>query len=195
MIDDHTPQTMAMQQLQGSGNAPANNTDREIWRGPDDGNGSYYADSIHVTEGGGIGINCGGHVIVRPLRDWHKQAARIEALEAALRKIAEWPPSSRVDDIINAFIDAKLFARKALAPEPDADGRIVMLTRIEALEKECFGLAANQCNHGYGDEYGHFRCLRIEALEAALREIANWPPSTEYARNLALAALAEGQDK
>jgi hypothetical protein len=36
---------------------------------------------------------------------------------------------------------------------------------------------------------------RIEALEAALREIANWPPSTEYARNLARAALAPEQDK
>lgn len=32
------------------------NTDREIWRGPDTGDGSYYADSIHVTEDGGIGI-------------------------------------------------------------------------------------------------------------------------------------------
>jgi hypothetical protein len=41
-------------------------------------------------------------------------ADRIEALEAALRKIAEWPPSSRTDDIIGAFIDAKLFARAAL---------------------------------------------------------------------------------
>jgi hypothetical protein len=28
--------------------------------------------------------------------------ARIEALEAALRKISEWPPSSRIDDIVNA---------------------------------------------------------------------------------------------
>jgi hypothetical protein len=36
---------------------------------------------------------------------------------------------------------------------------------------------------------------RIEALEAALREIANWPPSTEYARDLARAALAPEQDK
>lgn len=39
----------------------AKNTDRELWRGPDKGAGSYYADSIHVTEGGGIGINVGGH--------------------------------------------------------------------------------------------------------------------------------------
>lgn len=32
---------------------PVPNTDRELWRERDD----YYADSIHVTEGGGIGIN------------------------------------------------------------------------------------------------------------------------------------------
>jgi hypothetical protein len=44
-----------------------------------------------------------------------------------------------------------------------------LATRIEALEAECFALAANQCNHGYGDEHGHFRCSRIEALEAAAR--------------------------
>jgi hypothetical protein len=43
------------------------NTDRELWRERE---GDYYADSIHVTEGGGIGINCGGHVIVKPLQAW-----------------------------------------------------------------------------------------------------------------------------
>ena len=42
------------------------NTDRELWRETDD----YYADSIHVTETGGIGINCAGHVIVAPLKVW-----------------------------------------------------------------------------------------------------------------------------
>lgn len=47
------------------------NTDREIWRGPDLGNGDYYADSVHVTQGGGIGMNVGGHVIVMRPREWH----------------------------------------------------------------------------------------------------------------------------
>jgi hypothetical protein len=50
---------------------PAQNTDRELWRERD---GDYYADSIHVTEGGGIGINCGGSVVVLPLREWHRLA-------------------------------------------------------------------------------------------------------------------------
>jgi hypothetical protein len=37
------------------------NTDKEIWR---EKAGDYYSDSIHVTEQSGIGMNCGGHVIV-----------------------------------------------------------------------------------------------------------------------------------
>ena len=58
----------------------AKNTDREIWREhPDD----YYADSIHVTEGGGIGLDCGGHVIVMPIRKWHALAAETRALPAS----------------------------------------------------------------------------------------------------------------
>ena|ERR1700744_2704331 len=50
------------------------NTDKEIWRGPDEGNGSYYADSLHITKDGALGINCGGSVRVRPIRDWHNLA-------------------------------------------------------------------------------------------------------------------------
>lgn len=50
----------------------AQNTDRELWRERD---GDFYADSIHVTATGGIGINCGGLVIVKPLREWHRLAA------------------------------------------------------------------------------------------------------------------------
>lgn len=49
----------------------AKNTDRELWRErPDD----HYSDSVHVTQGGGIGINCGGYVVVKTLREWHKLA-------------------------------------------------------------------------------------------------------------------------
>lgn len=55
----------------------ATNTDREIWRGPDEGNGSFYADSIHVTEGGSIGMNVGGEVIVMPIRNWFRAAKEL----------------------------------------------------------------------------------------------------------------------
>lgn len=68
MTDSSQPMTLDCRQ----------NTDREFWRGPDEGNGAFYADSIHVTVNGGIGINCGGHVIVMPLRDWHALAVEGE---------------------------------------------------------------------------------------------------------------------
>ena len=45
------------------------NTDKEIWRETP---GDYYANSIHVTETNGIGINCHGYVIVAPIQKWHK---------------------------------------------------------------------------------------------------------------------------
>jgi hypothetical protein len=54
------------------------NTDRELWRERTD---DFYADSIHVTEGGGIGINVGGHVIVRSLKQWHAAIAEVERLQ------------------------------------------------------------------------------------------------------------------
>lgn len=63
------------------------NTDRELWR---ERAGDYYADSIHVTEHGGIGINCGGTVFVKPLRVWHSLAAdlaRATAERDALRAV------------------------------------------------------------------------------------------------------------
>jgi hypothetical protein len=56
------------------GTAPAKNTDREIWRGPDEGGGDFYADSLHVTKDGALGINCGGSVYVKPIREWHRLA-------------------------------------------------------------------------------------------------------------------------
>jgi len=48
------------------------NTDRELYREPDKGNGSFYSDSIFVTKEGGIGMNVGGYVMVRPIKEWHK---------------------------------------------------------------------------------------------------------------------------
>jgi hypothetical protein len=50
---------------------PMKNTDKELWRERE---GDYYADSIHVTENGAIGINCGGMVHVKPIREWHRLA-------------------------------------------------------------------------------------------------------------------------
>jgi hypothetical protein len=54
--------------------SPAQNTDRELYREPDAGNGSFYSDSVFVTEGGAIGMNVGGSVIVKSIRAWHELA-------------------------------------------------------------------------------------------------------------------------
>jgi len=43
------------------------NTDKNLWRKIE---GDYYSPSIHVTEDGNIGINVGGHVIVKPIEKW-----------------------------------------------------------------------------------------------------------------------------
>jgi hypothetical protein len=42
-----------------------------LWRERE---GDFYADSIHVTQDGKIGMNCGGYVIVMPIRRWHEIA-------------------------------------------------------------------------------------------------------------------------
>ena len=58
-------------------NEPLLNTDKEIWREtPDD----YYSPSIHVTEQNSIGINVGGTVYVKTIREWHKFGEKLEAL-------------------------------------------------------------------------------------------------------------------
>lgn len=69
---------------------PAKNTDRELWRERE---ADFFADSIHVTEFGAIGINCGGSVFVKPLREWHRLAthaglATLESLRLAARNQA-----------------------------------------------------------------------------------------------------------
>jgi hypothetical protein len=49
----------------------AQNTDQCIWRQPP---GDFYSDAIYVTQQGAIAIDCGGLVIVLPLRRWHQIA-------------------------------------------------------------------------------------------------------------------------
>ncbi len=69
---------------------PSQNTDRELWREPHpDPPGSYYANSIHVTEGGGIGINVGGTVIVRTLAQWHALEAQLAEARYRIRDANE----------------------------------------------------------------------------------------------------------
>lgn len=87
------------------------NTDREIYRGPSRAEWGdadrFYADSIHVTEGGGIGFNCGGHVIVMPLRKWfeaaqaelrHQSGKKPEGGPASLDEVVQLLESARADE-------------------------------------------------------------------------------------------------
>ena len=62
----------------------AMNTDRELWR---ERAGDYYADSIHVTQSGAIGINCGGTVIVMPIRKWHDATREIAHRDSEIKRL------------------------------------------------------------------------------------------------------------
>lgn len=46
---------------------------------------SHGGDSIFVTESGGIGINVGGHVIIKSLKGWHMLA--VKELDDELAKL------------------------------------------------------------------------------------------------------------
>ena len=46
---------------------PVENTDRLLLI-----DGDVWAASIHVVEGGGIGITVKGKTVVMPLREWHR---------------------------------------------------------------------------------------------------------------------------
>jgi hypothetical protein len=86
---------------------PALNTDRELWREKP---GDYYSDSIHVTEGGGIGLNCDGCVIVMPIRKWHAlvEAAQVTPPPSLIDKLnkAKWDFTREERHEVNLMLDA-----------------------------------------------------------------------------------------
>lgn len=87
------------------------NTDRELWRERE---GDAYADSIHVTANGGIGMNVGGYVIVMPIRKWHA-AAKI-AYEPLAREMtpAERAKTECLTRALDEEFDAILARNKGL---------------------------------------------------------------------------------
>jgi hypothetical protein len=98
--NDHDPPSTAQEKPSGVAggsvrdqDTACQNTDREIWRERE---GDYYADSIFVTEGGGIGINCGGFVHVKPIRSWHalgNQSFAIEKLRQLVQYVLDDEPN------------------------------------------------------------------------------------------------------
>lgn len=112
------------------------NTDREIWRERE---GDYYADSIHVTKGGGIGIDCGGTVYVKPIREWHRLAGG-----PFTRKL-----SDSLDDVLKAlrsFVATATYNESqphAVVPFPHqylltADNARVLLSALEHKPKRVY---------------------------------------------------------
>ena len=114
---------------------PRTNTDRELWRERE---GDYYADSVHITERGGLGIDCGGNVIVKPLRAWHalerelSEASRLlaEARRSiiGIARMAKWDSHQSKDPgewrdcliAISQEADAALAQQGGNATPPDA---------------------------------------------------------------------------
>lgn len=75
---------------------PAANTDRKLYReNTGDPAGPYYENSLHVTVGGGIGMNVGGLVIVQPIAAWHEQARRALEPPNAVAAPRQRPPLRR----------------------------------------------------------------------------------------------------
>ena len=76
------------------------NTDRELWReGDPESSMSYYEPSIHVTADGGIGINVGGTVYVKTLREWHSLAGGpISLVSQQNPTTGEWEPAVPLQD-------------------------------------------------------------------------------------------------
>ena len=66
-------------------NDACENTDKKLWAEPP---GGYYSNSIHVTNSGGIGMNYGGYVVVKPIKKWIECANLIDNYK--LRGVSEW---------------------------------------------------------------------------------------------------------
>lgn len=104
------------------------NTDRELYRESGHEAGDAYADSIFVTKEGGIGMRCGGFVIVKPIRAWFECArthplaggavseAMVEDLAKAMCKIddGDWETLMEEDPVFENQGDYRHKARAAL---------------------------------------------------------------------------------
>ncbi len=92
---------------------PCLNTDVELWRERE---GDYFANSVHITEQGALGINVGGSVVVRSLEEWHALASRptpsagndvTEEMIAAARAVADGVDDSAFERIYTAMSAAR----------------------------------------------------------------------------------------
>lgn len=63
------------------------NTDREVWRETP---GDFYSNSVHLTATGGLGINVGGTVYVKPPAEWHRLASGARSTAAQPADAGPW---------------------------------------------------------------------------------------------------------
>lgn len=159
----------------------AANTDRELWRDRDS---DYYADSIHVTQGGGIGIDCGGHVIVKPVREWHKLAVPQSLMGVEREK--------QLERVAQA---ALLFCQEL---QEDADGvpqvelkeLNAALDDFEAGCKEADALPA-QSGSEVREDVAQTKLYEGEIYELARQHLRNWGSDTPPEKVKMLIAFSE----
>lgn len=135
------------------------NTDSELWR---ESFGDFYANSVHVTKTGSIGINVGGIVIVMPLEKWHAAALATLSVQPVPNGSVAWPgwaedaaetyaylyqndtrQNIRVD-VLNAF-RAGIKRALSAAPSPTPPTRVALSEEdiVAALVKSrCHGVRA-----------------------------------------------------
>ncbi len=115
----------------------AMNTDKEIWRRVP---GDYYSPSMHVTRGGGIGINYGGHVIVAPVEKWHECGEKLlcvnERIPSWKWRLAMWLLRSPKEEYM-AITEAELIER--LKAKIDRQESALRLIRAMANDALAFG--------------------------------------------------------
>lgn len=128
----------------------AQNTDREIWRGksraewgdPD----RFYADSLFVPAGEveALGINCGGYVLVLPIREWHRLAAeRARLLEPMERLLPRWRDRAALQRDANNELNERLRRGETVTiettTEPHRDLREICAEELEAAIRDVRG--------------------------------------------------------
>jgi len=138
------------------------NTDHELWREIP---GDYYSPSIHVTEAGGIGINVGGHVIVKSLRSWHA-CADYPAPPRQPEPLSSNPVVYRsVKGVVANLVDALEGERDRLAAE------VVSLNeQVAALQSREVCAAA----HDQVEECGYCQRDRLRAALVRARSYIYW---------------------
>lgn len=111
----------------------AKNTDRELWRERD---GDYYAASIHVTADGAIGIDVAGHVVVKPIREWHSVFSwrcKAGSLPSGDIQDCDWPNCGcdpHVDRVIEDLVE------QGWASESEVRQKDQRVAELESLLRE-----------------------------------------------------------